>query len=263
MQHGIPDQPPQPEGAVWLGYNPMQPVFWDLAPHSVHTYVYRDVETALTATRYWTSKIASQRPPEVSAVLRDLPVTIFYRGQSEFTHRLLPTRLRGPRRQVLQRVRVPLTVSPRTTRGLSGLPQVVRIPDRLYAVPAEIIEEVRRVQGSWAESDPTMRNVDDVVGALAPGVLTDFDLREEKAVEVATARFPAIAVLDPFRRRATVRHYTGVPSALMDVSSDVEVAAFFATSGGVSPARNTFGMMWAIDLGMLVRYFHLATSPVP
>jgi hypothetical protein len=60
MPHGIPDQPPQPEGSVHLLYNPMQPAFYDLAHHAIQTYVYRDIETALAATRYWMSQIVSR-----------------------------------------------------------------------------------------------------------------------------------------------------------------------------------------------------------
>lgn len=263
MPHGIPDQPPQPEGSVHLLYNPMQPAFYDLAHHAIQTYVYRDIETALAATRYWMSQIVAERPPEVSDALRDLPVTIFYRGQSEFAHRLLPTRLRGPRREVPKRVRVPLTVSDKMIMGLSGKPGVVLIPNQLYAAPAEIIDDVRRVQGNWVEHDLSLRDIDELVASLSSDVLKGIDRREDKAVGNAMVRFPEIAALDSFRRRAAIRHYVGVPSALLDVTSDIEVAAFFATGGERPAARNALGILWAIDLGMLFRYFEVSTRPVP
>lgn len=234
------DEPPRPVGTVWVNYNPLQPVFWDLAPHNVHTYVYPDVKTAMSATRYWTNRIVAQRPANVSETLRDLETTLFFRGQPEFTYRLLPTRLRGAKRTM-------------PTRQRFSIPSDTSTADA---------EKIQSVYGTWGERDPEIRSVDSILQSIRPDELDDFARREHDATQTAVARFPAIAALDGFGRRAAVRHYAGIPSGLMDFSSDIEVSAFFATGGGKPPARNTLGILWVLDLGMLFRFFEISIRSI-
>src|SRR5262249_39645173 len=76
---------------------------------------------------------------------------------------------------------------------------------------------------------------------------------------------PEFADFDEFRKRAAVRHYCGVPSPLLDVSTNPEVAAFFATGGGSGhrPARGSIGMLYGIDLNTFVDLFDVTISSVP
>jgi len=90
------------------------------------------------------------------------------------------------------------------------------------------------------------------------------DKREQAALLYASGAVE-FASFDDFRKRAAVRHYCGVPSPLLDVSTSPEVAAFFATGGGANhpPSPGSIGMLCAIDLNTFVDVFTITISSVP
>jgi hypothetical protein len=87
---------------------------------------------------------------------------------------------------------------------------------------------------------------------------------EEAAIKLAAPRLAETGIRDKFRQRAAARHYAGKPSSLLDVSTDAEVAAFFATVGGTGrPAeKGRYGMLWAIDLGPLADLLSLEATKI-
>ena len=108
-----------------------------------------------------------------------------------------------------------------------------------------------------------MRTIEDTMAEVPEGDLDRRDVLERAAVEQAS-QIPEVAALDPFQRRATVRHYNRVVSPLLDVSTSPEVAAFFATGGGSqTPTPGTIGMLWAIDLNFFQDLFSLKTTSIP
>jgi hypothetical protein len=88
-----------------------------------------------------------------------------------------------------------------------------------------------------------MRTIENSMAEVSQQDLDCRDVLERAALEQAS-HVPEVAALDPFQRRAVVRHYSRVLSPLLDVSTNPEVAAFFATGGASqTPTPGTIGML--------------------
>lgn len=221
-------------------YNPMSPAQWGLVPLSVHTYVYRDITAAIAALDYWVQRIWSKRASDGEAPPTELPFRILYRGESDISTRLLPSLLSGPRPKPDQ-------------------------PER-YRYAIEGSDAVRNENGDWFEKDPEFRSADRLLDNLSAEWLSECGSRERDALNRAM-QFPEIVALDPFRRLAAVRHYGGTPSPILDVTTSLKVAAYFASHSGSSNDSRTragkIGVLWAIDLTMLARLFKVKIANLP
>lgn len=224
---------PTPEGFINISYSLMSPPNWGIVAAEFHVFVYSNVRIALQSLLQAASTIQAQRLERGSAEL--LGEHLLFRGNADVTQRLLPTRLRGPWRQPGPRDRIKMEGS----------------------------AESRKHRGGWYENLEGIRDIEDSMMELPEAELRKRDGLERAAVERAS-RIKEVAELDDFRRRATARHYSCVPSPLLDVSTSPEVAAFFATGGGsTTPIPGQIGMLWAIDLNFVVELFSLKTSSVP
>lgn len=222
---------PRPAGTLFLKYSPMSPPAFNLVAFRMHVYVYASATDAVAALLYWNDRIKQKRFDEGSAIMTG--DSTFFRGQTEITHRLLPTRLRE--------------------RNVGAPPRM-----RHWIDPPE----ARTEWGDWHEEDPIYRKIEDSLAALPPAEIEERERREVEAIERAK-RFPDIAALDEYRQRAAVRHYAGVPSSLLDVSADPEVAAFFATGAGSGVKPGQLGMLWAIELDHIQRLFAPKVTSAP
>ena len=224
---------PRPQGHIQISYSPVSPMTWDLAPFNVHFFVYRDVREAMKAMLQAVTTIHAQRLEANTASLFD--EFIHYRGQADIAHRLLPTRLRGKYREASPRQR--------------------------WAVPEG---EARNHFGDWYEEMEGTRRIDESAQDLPRALLSERDATELDKLKLAKG-IAEVRGLDEFRQRCVVRHYAGAPSSLMDVSTNVEVAAFFATGGGARqpPSAGQIGMLWGIDLNFLAGLFEYEISDVP
>jgi hypothetical protein len=123
--------------------------------------------------------------------------------------------------------------------------------------------DARLYWGDWFERVEPMRTIEDSMAEVSQDEIDRRDVFERAAIERAS-QLREVAALDPFQRRAAVRHYSHVLSPLLDVSTSPEVAAFFATGGASrAPAPGTIGMLWAIDLSFFQDLFLLKTSSIP
>jgi hypothetical protein len=244
---------PRPEGHIYFPYSPMSPPNWDIVASTIHVFVYRDVKLALQAMLQATTTIQAQRLEAGTASL--FSDHLYFRGQSEVTQRLLPTRLRGPRKQPIPRERFSVDNPPKITWGGQ------EFPSRGFSGPPGL--DPKDHFGDWYEEVEEMRVVEDSAAELQEG-LSQCDAFERAAITRA-AKISEVARLDDFQKRAAVRHYSGAPSALLDLSTNPEVAAFFATGGGAAqpPPAGQIGMLWAIDLNVLARLFSLEIAGVP
>jgi len=211
----------------------MSPPNWGIVAAEFHVFVYSNVRIALKALMQASTTIQAQRLERGSAEL--LSEHLLFRGNTDVTQRLLPTRLRGPWRQP----------DPRDRFGTGSS------------------DESRKHWGDWYEDIEDMRLIEDSMAELPEEELRRRDELERRALDRAS-RIKEVAELDAFRRRAAVRHYGRVPSPLLDVSTSPEVAAFFATGGGsAAPVPAQVGMLWANDLNFVGELFVLKTSTVP
>lgn len=243
---------PRPEGHIYFSYSPMSPPNWDIAGSEFHIFVYRDVKLALQALLQATTTIQAQRLEAGTASL--FSDHLYFRGQSEITQRLLPTRLRGPRREPMPRQRFRVDDPPKII--FNGQ----EFPTHAFGGPPG--KDPRDHFGDWYEEVKPMRVIEESA-AEAEKELGERDARERAAVERAT-QVAEVARLDDFQKRAAVRHYSGAPSALLDVSTNPEVAAFFATGGGSQPIpAGQIGILWAIDLNLLDGLFSFEIASVP
>jgi hypothetical protein len=226
---------PRPEGHVHFHYNPMSPAQYGLVPHNVHVFVYPRAELALEALSYWVEKIWAKRASLGRSAASPFP--IFFRGQSDISGRLLPTLLRGEG---------PAPPQPERPRYATVDPAA---PDA---------DKVKEQYGQWFEVEQ-VRSADDLMVRITAQWLFDCGAREQSALTRAL-QFPAVAALDPFQQRATVRHYAEIPSLILDVTKDPKVAALFATGGWAPPDKTIpvgrLGMIWGIDLNPLSDLFH-------
>lgn len=243
---------PRPEGHVCFSYSPMSPPNWDIVPAQLHTFVYRDVNLALQAMLQAATTLHARRIENGTASL--FTDNLYFRGQSDITHRLLPTRLRGPRREPSVRKRYRVDAPP--TIKFNG----IEFPSRTFRAPPGL--DPKDHFGDWYEEVKPTRVVeaaaDELLKLPENDSLAQRDLRENAAVGRA-ARLPAVAQLNDFQKRAAVRHYSATPSPLLDVSTNPEVAAFFATGGGGKkpPPVGQIGILWAIDLNFLDTLFSI------
>jgi hypothetical protein len=224
---------PTPEGLINISYSPMSPPNWGIVAAQFHVFVYSNVRIALQALLQAATTIQAQRLERGAAEL--LGEHLLFRGNADVTHRLLPTRLRGPWRQP----------HPRERFGIGGS------------------DESRKHSGNWYEDMKPTRRIEDSISELPEEEIHKRYELERAALDRAS-RIKEVAELDEFRQRAAVRHYGQVPSPLLDVSTSPEVAAFFATgAGSTAPAAGQIGMLWAIDLNFVVQLFTLKTSSIP
>jgi hypothetical protein len=194
----------------------------------LHTFVYRDVGVALQALLQAATIIQARRLEEGTANL--FSEHLYFRGQHDITHRLLPSRLRGPQHEPMLRQR--------------------------FSVDTALLDNDQREHfGNWYENVEPMRLIEDSIAELSESELQRRDALEASDINRASS-IAAIAQLSHFQKRAAVRHYSGAPSSILDTSTNPEVAAFFATSGGSKqPHPNQMGMLWAIDLNFLAGLF--------
>lgn len=229
---------PRPAGHLQFPYSPLSPANFGIVAAQIHVFVYPTVQVALQALTLATTTIHAQRLQKGTARL--LSEHLLYRGQAEVSQRILPTRLRGPWSPPVSRQR--------------------------YAVPAPPPgeQDAREHFGNWFEEVRPPRSTERSMDAIPDAELGQRDQREQAALLYASAA-PEFAGLDEFRKRAAVRHYCGVESPLLDVSTNPEVAAFFATGGGSNhpPAPGSIGMLCAIDLNAFVDLFDVTIASVP
>jgi hypothetical protein len=223
---------PKPEGFINFSYSPMSPPNWGIAPFEIHVFVYSNVRIALQALLQAATTIQAQRLERGSAQLFN--DHLFFRGQADVTHRILPTRLRGPWHEPPARQRF--------STGAST-------------------PEARDHWGEWYEDVEPSRQIEDSVSEIELELLRR-DALERAAIERAS-QVPEVATLDPFQKRAAIRHYSRVFSPLLDLSTKPEVAAFFATGGAsTAPRAGQIGMLWAIDLNHLADLFSVKTVTI-
>lgn len=227
---------PRPAGHVQISYDPMSPGNWGIVPANLHTFVYPNVKIALKALLQAATTIQAQRlEADTASLFSD---HIYFRGQKDVAHRLLPTRLRGQHLELVPRGRRPIPAGP----------------------PGN---DPREQYGDWYEYLEPMRSIEDSIAELSEEGLQQRD-KLEAADIIRAAKIPAIAGLDDFLKRAAVRHYSGAPSGILDISTNPEVAAFFATGGGSkAPTPGQLGMLWAIDLNFLAGLFSFEISSIP
>lgn len=243
---------PRPEGHIYFSYNPMSPPNWGIAPFEIHVFVYSNVRVALQALLQGATTLQAQRLERGSAEL--LNDHLLFRGHSEITQRLLPTRLRGLGHQSTVRQRFSIAAPPTVT--FNG----IEFPSAAFDSNGD---DPRNHWGNWYERVEPMRSIEDSMAEVPDNELQRRDALERVAVDHAS-RVPDLASLDEFRKRAAVRHYCSAPSPLLDVSTNPEVAAFFATGGASkSPPAGSIGMLWAIDLNFLADLFLLKTTSIP
>lgn len=227
---------PRPEGHINFSYSPMSPINWGIVVAELHTFVYHDVRVALQALLQAATTLHAQRLEARTANL--FSDHLYFRGQPDITHRLLPTRLRGPYHEP----------EPRQKFGVDAGP-----PDK----------DPREHFGNWYEDVEPMRIIEDSVAELDEEELRRRDVLEAEDIKRAE-RIQRIAELGDFQKRAAVRHYSGAPSAILDISTNPEVAAFFATGGGLKPLPlGRMGMLWAIDLNFLSDLFSFEVTSIP
>ena len=245
---------PRPAGHVNLSYSPMSPFNWGIVAPQFHVFVYPDVRVALQALLQSATRLHAERLANGTARL--FSDHIFYRGQSNIAHRLLPSRLRGtePPAPPPQRFRVdaPPTIM------FNG----VELPARSFGAPPG--QDPREHLGDWYEDLNPTREIEDSLAALSEVELKKRDAAE--AADIARAsQLPAVARLGDFQRQAAVRHYSHAPSPILDITTNPEVAAFFATGGGAKepPVPGQLGMLWAIDLNFLAGIFKFEITSIP
>lgn len=248
---------PRPEGHIYFDYSPMSPANWDIVDSNTHIFVYRDVKLALQAMLQATTTIQAQRLEAGTASL--FTDHLYFRGQPEVTWRLLPSRLRGPRREPMPRKRFRVDDPPKIIFGGQ------EFPTHAFSGPLGI--DPRDHFGDWYEEVKPTRVVEDSAAELLQlpekEKLDQRDALERAAIERAV-QIEEVARLDDFQKSAVVRHYSRAPSALLDVSTNPEVAAFFATGGGSQPPpAGQIGLLWAIDLNFLDRLFSIEIASVP
>ena len=243
---------PPPEGHIYFSYSPTSPPNWGIAPYDIHVFVYPNIGVALEVLLEVAGAIKAQRSDRSTGDL--LTGHLLFRGNSDVTQRLLPTRLRGPWSQPPPRERFSVADPPMVKVHGVNLPSVSFDPGGADA---------RLYWGDWFERVEPMRTIEDCMAEVSQDEIDRRDVLERAAVERAS-QLPEVAALDPFQRRAAVRHYSHVLSPLLDVSTSPEVAAFFATGGASNPPTpGTIGMLWAIDLSFFQDLFLLKTTRTP
>jgi hypothetical protein len=237
---------PLPEGHIHFSYSPTSPPNWGIASYDVHVFVYSNIANALEVLLEVAGAMKAQRSDRGTKNL--LTGDLLFRGNSDVTQRLLPTQLRGRWRQPPPRERFSVADPPMVKVHGVNLPSVSFDPGGADA---------RLYWGNWFERVEPMRTVEDSMAEVSQEDIHRRDALERAAVERAS-HLPEVASLGPFQRRAVVRHYSRVLSPLLDVSTNPEVAAFFATGGASHAAiSGTIGMIWAIDLSLFQDLFSL------
>lgn len=242
---------PRPAGHLQVFYHPGSPPNWGIVPAAIEISVYPDVRVALKALLQATTTIQAQRLEEGTA--KALTNHLLFRGHSDVTQRILPTRLRGPRRPAPPRQRFSVAAPPKIQ--FNG----IELPSSAFDAGGN---NPRDHWGDWYE-ELKMPSVEDCLADVSDDDLRQRDAREREEIARAS-RIREVAALDDFRKRAAVRHYSRVVSPLLDVSTNPEVAAFFATGGASTPpAAGGIGVLWAIDVNFFAELFSLKTKTIP
>jgi len=242
---------PRPEGHVYYDYSPMSPPNWGIVPSDFHVFVYRDIKVALKALMQAAITIKAQRVESGTADL--FSDDLYFRGQTEITERLLPSRLRGQKHEPEPRQRFSVDNPPKII--FNG----VEFPSISFSGPDG--KDPKEHFGDWYEKIEPMRMIEDSLAEVPDTLLNQRDSLELDTLKCAS-QVPSVNFLDPFRIRSVVKHYTNVPSRLLDVTTDPEVAAFFATGGSKPPPIGKIGMLWAIDLNFLTDLFSLLVTGI-
>ena len=242
---------PGPEGHIYFSYSPTSPPNWGIASSDIHIFVYPNIRVALEVLLEVANAVQAQQSHRGAGFLTG---HLLFRGNSDVTQRLLPTHLRGPWSQPPPRERFSVADPPMVMVHGVNLPSVSFDPGGADA---------RLYWGDWFERVEPIRTIEDSMAEVSQEDIHRRDTIERAAVERAS-QLPEIASLGPFQRRAAVRHYGCVLSPLLDVSTNPEVAAFFATGGASrAPAAGTIGMIWAIDLSLFQDLFSLKKTSIP
>jgi hypothetical protein len=109
--------------------------------------------------------------------------SLLFRGNSEVTQRLLPTRLRGPWRQLVPRERFSVTAPPMVKIHGVDLPTVAFDPSG---------ENARAYWGDWFERIEPMRTIEDTMAEVPEADLDRRDVLGRAAVEQAS-QIPEVA----------------------------------------------------------------------
>lgn len=134
-------------------------------------------------------------------------------------------------------------------------------PEELSGLQAELdFAEAREEYGDWLEEVKPMRTIEASLEEVSQETLASRDAAERVALQQAT-QLSEVSSLDSLSQKAVVRHYAGVPSALIDVSTDPEVAAFFASNGS-HVRTGQIGALWAIDLNLMATYLKFKIDKV-
>lgn len=177
---------PTPEGHLNFSYGPLSPPNWGIVPFEIEVSVYANVRVALQALLQAATTIQAQRLERGLAELFD--EHIFFRGHSDVTHRILPTRLRGLWQQPAARERFSVAAPPTVT--FNG----IEFPSSTFNSGGE---DPRNHWGNWFENvGPTRRIEDSLSEVLAE--LPRRDALELAALERAS-QISAVAALDTFR----------------------------------------------------------------
>jgi hypothetical protein len=198
---------PRPEGHIYFSYSSISPPNWGIVPFDVHVFVYSNIRVALEVLLQIATSIQAQRLEARSGEL--FTGQLLFRGNSEVTQRLLPTRLRGPWRQPGPRERFSVAAPPMVRIHGVDLPSVA------FDLGGE---NARAYWDDWFERVEPMRTIENSVAEVSQEELDRRDVLERATVERAS-QLPEVAALDPFQRRAVVRHYSLVSSPLLDVST--------------------------------------------
>jgi hypothetical protein len=226
---------PLPVGTLKVSYNPLSPANWGIVWADIEILVYANVRVALQALLQSATTIHAQRLEKGAAAL--MSDHIYYRGHTDLTHRLLPTRLR------------PAHHTREEWQRWSLLDQS---------------DEVREKQGDWIQEMKPRRSSEALLSNLPAEELCRRSEIEGNYIQRAEA-ISTCRGLSDFQTRAAVRHYSLAPSPLLDVSTNPNVGAFFATGGGstVRPVLGSIGMLWAIDLNIFSDLFSFEIVSVP
>jgi len=153
---------PRPAGHIYFSYSPTSPPNWGIASFDVHVFVYPNVYVALKVLEKVDSTIKAQRSQRDTGDV--LTGHLLFRGNSDVTQRLLPTRARGPWRQP----------PPRERFSVADPPMVAFDPGGAGA---------RLYWGDWFERVEPMRTIEDSIAQLSQEDIDGRDALERAAVE--------------------------------------------------------------------------------
>jgi hypothetical protein len=147
---------PKPEGHIYVAYSPVSPPSWGIASYFMHLFVYSNVRVALEVLLEVAGVVQAQRLDRGTGNL--LTEHLLFRGNSDVTQRLLPTRLRGPWRQPAPRERFSVAAPPTVKIDGKDFPSVAFDPAG---------EDARAYWGDWFERVEPMRTIEDSMAEVS------------------------------------------------------------------------------------------------